>query len=147
MTERSGGCLCGAVRLRAVLSDEVIGACHCIQCQRWTGGGPLLSVPVSAVTFTHEDRIREFSISEWGVRAVCADCGTPLYWRMSDGPVKHVTVGLLDDQTGLAVTEEIFVDYRAPWLDAVPGAAQSTEAEQNALLKAYLDKRAEGSTA
>ncbi|MEL6997871.1 MAG: GFA family protein [Pseudomonadota bacterium] len=144
MMERSGGCLCGAVRLDAVLSKLVIVACHCTQCQRWTGGGPMMSVPVSKVMFADDEKIKEFSISDWGVRAICAQCGTPLYWRMIDGPVKYVTVGLLDDQTGLGITEEIFVDCRAPWLDAMPGATQSTEAEQNALLKAYLNERSTG---
>ena len=46
MGVRTGQCLCGAVKVKADVSHDV-SACHCGQCQRWTGGGPLYSVPLS----------------------------------------------------------------------------------------------------
>ena len=139
MNTRAGKCLCGAVSLSAEIDDPKIDACHCTQCQRWTGGGPLINVRVDSVTFNDDAPIREYSISDWGVRAFCENCGSTLYWRMADGKIKHIAVGLLDDQSGLRLTEEIFVDYRPDWLEPVPGASQSTEAEQFALLQEYLD--------
>ena len=142
MTTRTGSCLCGAITLEAEISDTGIGACHCTQCQRWTGGGPLLSVRVDRLEIEGEKHIREFQLSDWGTRAFCRNCGATLYWRMVDGPIKHIAVGLLDDQSDLRLTEEIFVDYRPDWLVPVEAATQSTEAEQNALLKEYLDKKA-----
>ena len=142
MTQRTGRCLCGAVKVQAVLREPRIGACHCGQCQRWTGGGPLLSVPITDLTIEGQDHIHEFAVSEWGRRAFCRACGSTLFWRMADGPVRNMAVGLLDDQSGLAVTDEIFVDCRAPWLDPVAGATQSTEAEEFAKLRDYLESKA-----
>ncbi len=139
MSTRTGSCLCGAVSLTAKIEDPTLGACHCTQCQRWTGGGPLISFAVASIRFDSETAIREFPVSEWGVRANCKTCGSPLYWRMTDGPIKYITVGVLDDQSDLRLTEEIFVDYRPCWLHPVPEATQSTEAEQHALLQEYLD--------
>ena len=46
MAQRTGQCLCGAVTFTADVGDGVL-ACHCTQCQRWTGGGPYLCVSVS----------------------------------------------------------------------------------------------------
>ena len=39
MERKTGQCLCGAVTFSADVAAE-IQACHCTQCQRWTGGGP-----------------------------------------------------------------------------------------------------------
>lgn len=144
MSERTGSCLCGAVRVRAEISRNDIGACHCQQCQRWTGGGPLLSVRTDSLGLSGEEHIQEFRISEWGVRAFCRECGSNIYWRMADAPPKNIAVGLLDDQTGLKLTEEIFVDCRAPWMSPVDGASQSTETEQLALLDEYMKNKKDG---
>ena len=48
--ERTGGCLCGAIRYRATIDNPRFGACHCPMCRKWTGG-PLLNVRASAITF------------------------------------------------------------------------------------------------
>lgn len=137
MAMRAGGCICGAVTFRAETGDG-INACHCIQCQRWTGGGPYLSVQVRDLEITGEDRVLSYHASTWGERGTCGTCGATLYWRMQGRPLSNVAVGLLDDQSGLSVTTEIFVDHRPDWLKPFPGAAQSTEAQEMAKLQDYL---------
>lgn len=137
MTERTGRCLCGAVQFRGDVAPS-IQACHCVQCQRWTGGGPLLSVRVEGLEMTGETCITAYHASDWGERAFCGTCGATLYWRMRGKPVSYLAVGLLDDQSGLTVTEEIFVDQRPGWLPAWDGATQSTEAEEQAKLQKFL---------
>jgi hypothetical protein len=113
-------------------------ACHCVQCQRWTGGGPLVTARATDLEISGGDRVLAYHASTWGERAVCGTCGSTLYWRMQGKPVASLAVGLLDDQSGLSVTEEIFVDFRPDWLPAFRGASQSTQAEQAAKLDAYL---------
>jgi hypothetical protein len=134
----SGGCLCGAVRVAARLADGRIEACHCGQCRRWTGGGPLFSVRVGDLTVEGADDIAAYHASAWGERAFCRVCGTTPYWRMQGRPVAFVAAGLLDDQSGLTVAEEIFCDLRAPWFPTFAGASQSTEARELARLDACL---------
>ncbi len=138
LLQRSGQCLCGAVTLTATLTKPAIHACHCIQCQRWTGGGPLLVVEVDALEVQTTADPLVFRASEHGERASCSVCGSPLWWKMQTRPVRSVAVGLLDDQSNLSITEEIFVDSRASWLEAHDGASQSTEAEEFAKLDAFL---------
>lgn len=139
MSARTGGCLCGAVRFAADVADE-LQACHCTQCQRWTGGGPLYSVRVKNLDLTGEADINAYHHSEWGERASCRTCGSTLYWRLQGRSVAFVAPGLLDDQSGLTLTEEIFVDDRPEWLPPHAGAAQRTEAEMKAQLAAFLEK-------
>ncbi len=135
--QRAGGCLCGAVRIAAA-ADPAVQACHCVQCQRWTGGGPLLSVRVHDLQITGQDCIGTYHASTWGERAFCKICGSTLYWRMQGKPVAYVALGLFDDQSAFAVREEIFTDHRPGWLPPWAGASQSTEAEEIAKLKSHL---------
>lgn len=140
---RTGSCLCGAVQVSVVLSELSIQACHCAQCRRWTGGSPLFVAPVTkAEIMTTQDPVA-YRHSAWGERVFCATCGSPLYWKMQDGDITHIAVGLLDDQSGLKVTDEIFVDYRPEWQPPWPGASQSTEAEEFAKLDAFLGGEAQ----
>ena len=134
----TGGCLCGAVTVRATLSDPSVQLCHCVQCQRWTGGGPLASVRVSDLDVTGLEGVARYRASAWGERVFCPTCGSTLWWQMQGRPVAFIAVGLLDDQSGLEVRQEIFVDHRPGWLPAWPGAEQSTEAQELEALHAFL---------
>ncbi|MCB2128989.1 MAG: GFA family protein [Rhodobacteraceae bacterium] len=134
---KEGQCLCGAVTFRAECSTG-INACHCIQCQRWTGGGPYLSVQVRNLEISGEERVLAYHASEWGERGVCGTCGSTLFWRMRGRDYSNVAVGLLNDQSGLRVTTEIFVDRRPDWMPPFEGAEQSTEAEEMAKMDAFL---------
>ena len=136
---RSGGCLCGAVRFDCILSEPTLQACHCVQCQRWTGGGPLIVVHVEKLAIADETTIGRFHASDWGERCFCTKCGSTLYWTMKGRATESVGVGLLDDQSGLTMTHEIFVDHRPDWLPEWPDAAQSTEAQEFAKLEDYLE--------
>jgi hypothetical protein len=137
--ERTGGCVCGAVRFTCQLTDTGLQACHCVQCQRWTGGGPLINVHVETLTFEDESAIGTYHASDWGERCFCSKCGSTLCWKMQGKPSRSVAVGLLDDQTELAMSEEIFVDRRPDWLPVWPAAGQSTEAQEIVKLQDYLE--------
>ena len=136
---RSGQCLCGAVRLSAKVSGSGIQACHCKQCQRWTGGGPLLVTRVKGVEVTGEDAIASYHASDHGERGFCRICGTTLLWKLQGRGIAFLPVGLLDDQSGLEISEEIFVDHRPDWLPEWPGTKRHGEAEMQAQLKAFLE--------
>lgn len=136
---KTGRCLCGAVTFRGDVASD-IQACHCLQCQRWTGGGPLYAVRIKEIALEGETEINAYHHSGHGERANCRVCGSVLYWRLQGHGITFVSPGLLDDQTGMSVTEEIFIDGRPDWIAPVPGAAQRTEAEMQAQLREYLEK-------
>ena len=129
---RRGQCLCGAIRVQAEIDSDNINACHCGQCRRWTGGSPYLAVHVSDVEF--DGTPASYRASDWGARLFCAACGTTISWKMQGKPYTNLAVGLFDDQGGLTLGSEIFVDRRAPWQDPIKGASQSTEADEYAKL-------------
>ncbi|MEM7188745.1 MAG: GFA family protein [Pseudomonadota bacterium] len=137
MSRRTGACLCGVVRIDAEIPETTFLACHCVQCQRWTGGGPLYSIKAEAVEIAGADNITEHKASEWGARGFCRVCGSTLYWKMQDRGIDSLAVGVLDDQSDLSLAEEIFVDYRACWMQPEPAASQSTEAQEFQKLADY----------
>lgn len=95
---------------------------------------------VNNLELTGEAKVNAYHHSEWGERATCKTCGSILFWKLQGRPIGFVAVGLLDDQSRLALTEEIFVDYRPDWLPAFAGAKQRTEAEMKAELSAFLEQ-------
>jgi len=115
--DREGGCLCGAVRFRARLTETSFGACHCPMCRKWTGSALLgITVPEGNVDWTGIEHVARRQSSAWGERAWCADCGSALWFRVTvDGPYAgnvELPVGLFDDANGLVLTNEIYIDHK-----------------------------------
>lgn len=141
MKHSKAHCLCGSVQMTLSLKSQDIHACHCQQCQRWTGGGPLFVAPVDNLSISGREHIGSYHASEHGERGFCQRCGTTLYWAMRGSDPKFVPVGLLEDQTNLKVSEEIFVDHRPSWLPEFEGASQSTESQELQQLQKYLAEK------
>lgn len=136
-----GQCLCGAVSFAAETVSDEVEACHCNECQRWTGGGPLYSVRADGVVVTGGENIRRYNHSAWGERATCAVCGSTLFWNIQGRKISFLALGVIDDRKSKKVKTEIFIDHRPDWLPPHPGALQRTEAEMVADLNAYLAKK------
>ena len=115
--ERSGGCLCGAVRFKATLTSTNFGACHCPMCRKWTGSALLgMTVPAANVVWTGAEHIAKRQSSGWGERAWCAECGSPVWFRVTvDSPYSgsfELPIGSFDDANGLTMTNEIYIDHK-----------------------------------
>jgi hypothetical protein len=126
---RTGQCLCGAVQFTCRTPEARLQACHCVQCQRWTGGGPLIVAHVVDLVIADDATVGRYHASAWGERCFCTNCGSTLYWCNKGQQPSAVAVGLLDDQRGLSMRDEIFVDHRPDWLPLWPAASQSSQEE------------------
>lgn len=146
---RSGGCLCGAVRFTATLPGANFGACHCPMCRRWTGSALLgMSVPTDQIDWTGDAHIATRQTSGWAMRAWCRECGSGLYFRVTaPGPYAHLTelpIGLLDDASGLQMTNEIYIDQK-PDSFAYAGAGRNVMTRADCIAKfAVLGSEGEG---
>lgn len=126
---REGGCLCGAVRFRADVRQHAFNACSCASCRRW-GTGPFMAVHCVDVAFEGEP-VR-FRSSDWAERGFCAACGSNLFYRVLSWEETEfdLSVGALDDQSGLAVTGEIFCDNN-PGIYALSGLSSQLNEEES----------------
>ena len=115
-----GRCLCGAVRYSFDAPPLAIVACHCRDCQKFSGATNLLTVYAPRKAFVHEhgelDRYRKLGDS--GNEADyfrCAGCGC----RVWHEPLKatHLTMvaaGTLDDPSWAIPVAHIWVSRAAP---------------------------------
>ncbi|MGB0505029.1 MAG: GFA family protein [Pikeienuella sp.] len=133
---KSGACLCGAVTVSAKLNGAV-QACHCQQCQTWTGGGPYYVARGEGFQIKGEENIKRYRSSEWAERAFCGKCGTTLFWQMTDQPLGGLAAGLFAGNKGepgatdaaLTMKREIFTDIRPAWVPISDAPEQWTEGE------------------
>jgi hypothetical protein len=115
--EREGGCLCGAVRFTARLTGTNFGVCHCPMCRKWTGSALLgITVPLGNVEWRGAEHISKRQSSAWGERAWCRECGSHLWFRVTVegkyGGNVELPVGTFDDENGLQMTNEIYIDHK-----------------------------------
>src|SRR5262245_19171739 len=116
-----GACLCGRIEYE-VRGAEVMGACHCTRCQRWTGGAGSTVVVVEPQSFEvtkGKDLLKTFEEKGFATRAFCGNCGSGIY--ADAGKKLYVAAGGLKDvkmKTGF----HIQVAYKAPW-DEIGGSA------------------------
>lgn len=129
MVQKTGQCLCGAVRFEIDLEDRAYGACHCGMCRRWAGG-PFFAVEVHEVKILNgADRARAFKSSDWASRVHCEACGGNLWYRLDVAGIYAVSVGALDDQSDMTLREEIYIDCKPAGYALAGDTTKKTEAE------------------
>lgn len=128
MSKASGACLCGAVSFKAENPKSGHGICHCRMCQRWTGG-PLFTTTVEKVEFEESGDLKRFASSDWAERGFCSRCGSTLFFRYIPHDMYFLSIGAFDDVTQFKLTEEIFIDKKAPGYDFVGDHPRLTEKE------------------
>ena len=117
-----GACLCGRVHYE-VHGPELMAACHCTRCQRWTGAAGSTVVIVDPKNFKvtkGQDVMKTFHEDGFATRAFCGNCGSGIY---ADGGKKlYVGAGGLKDlKTRIGL--HIQVAHKAHW-DEIGGSAK-----------------------
>ena len=113
----SGQCLCGAVRyeIRGSLSDP--HACHCNQCRRQSGHHTVTThVKRTNFSLTEERGLTWYRSSPIAERGFCAECGSSLFWD-DGGEDVYISVGSLNQPTGLTLAKHIFVDEKGDYYE------------------------------
>ncbi|MGH1464670.1 MAG: GFA family protein [Cognatishimia sp.] len=130
----TGGCLCGAVRYTLREKPKETNACHCEMCRRWSGG-VFMSVRSRAedVTLEGQDHMGRFKSSDWAERCFCTQCGSVLFYHVTAEGGFHdhhyFGFGTLDDQSGIPLTNESFIDKKSDGFAFSGKHSTMTEAE------------------
>jgi len=138
----AGGCQCGAVRYR--LDGEPSGAnvCHCRMCQK-ASGGPFMAfagLRLDQLVWTR-GKPKVFTSSAIAERGFCAECGTPLTYRLLDRDRIAVTIGSLDAPAVVAPARQFGVESKLSWLDGVVALPAQTTSDWLKLDDAGLGNR------
>ena len=121
MTKWAGGCMCGTVRFRLDSEPFDAGWCHCRTCQLNSGSPATVfaSVPAGDYVFTQgESAVRRVRSSDFGHRAFCGNCGTPLYMKDDHQPKSvDFSVATLDEPGRVRPGFHIFWSSRLSWFE------------------------------
>lgn len=125
---RTGRCLCGKVTFEADTGAR-FNICYCKMCQRWSAGA-FMGVPTTGFRVTDgAEALTIAKTSDWANRAFCTDCGSNIYYHARDAGAPTVTLGSLDDTSGLAATRQYFIDAKPEGFTIAEETTMMTEAE------------------
>ena len=121
-----GGCQCGAVRYRLNAAPLAVYACHCKDCQRFSGTTHTLSMVIRAtdgqITTGALHGFDKLADSGRTVRMLgCTACGTKI-WNVPLATPEYLVLkpGTLDDISWIEPIGAIWTDSRAPWVEIDP---------------------------
>ena len=118
-----GGCQCGAVRYRLKARPLGAYACHCKDCQRFSGTTHTLSMVVNAGDIELiKGALRGFDKAADSGRTVrmlgCIDCGTKVWNEPLSSPgLLILKPGTLDDASWAEPVGNIWTDRALPWVE------------------------------
>ena len=118
-----GGCQCGAVRYLLKAAPLGVYACHCKDCQRWSGAAYQLSMVVNAGDLEHlaGDLVGFEKHADSGrtVRIMrCSRCQTNVWNEPLATPaIRVLKPGTLDDASWARPVGNIWTDRALPWVE------------------------------
>lgn len=129
--EHAGGCVCGAVRFKAMAEPLRVTICHCLWCQRRTGTafGTEVVFNDADVAFSGTKPTRYRHVSDesgrWLDVEFCPTCGSNLGFTLEAAPgIRGVPAGTFDDPSFLSpdrqTTRQVFTRSRRSWADPSP---------------------------
>lgn len=129
--ERTGGCVCGAVRFRATGEPLRVTICHCTWCQRRTGTafGTEVVFDSAQVEITGREIARYRHVSDesgrWLDIEFCSRCGSNLGFTLEAAPgLRALPAGTFDDPSWIDPSRvkfrHVYVRSRRKWPDVSP---------------------------
>jgi hypothetical protein len=119
MSERTGGCLCGAVRYRLTAEPVASRICWCRNCQYIASNGTVSAIFPSAsieISGTPGEHVSGADSGNQVRRRFCTQCGSHLF-ADSTGRVglTVVRLGTLDDPSSVLPTANIWSTSAPQW--------------------------------
>ncbi|WP_416194983.1 GFA family protein [Sphingopyxis sp.] len=117
----TGGCRCGAVRYEVESETQLpVYACHCHQCQRWSGSAFSLQALAREGALAVAGPIIVYEIGTGdsiAMQRICATCHTRIYNTNTRRPgLAIIRAGTLDQTAELDCRAHIYVAYKQDWI-------------------------------
>lgn len=127
----TGRCLCGAIQYEIAQAPEMMGVCHCKNCQRQAGSAysTLAGVPVDGFALKQgELKLYEDSDTKSGAtveRYFCGNCGSPIYSAVPSFPDQiFLKTGTMDDTSAFAPQFHAWCSTKQDWVQLEDGVPQ-----------------------
>jgi len=119
MTERTGGCLCGAIRYRITAEPVVSRICWCRDCQHIASNGTVNAIFPSAsieISGTPAEYVSAADSGNHVRRRFCQTCGSHLFADSTGrAGLTVVRMGTLDDPSSVRPVANIWAGSAPAW--------------------------------
>jgi len=129
--QRSGGCLCGAVRYEVAGPLRDVVNCHCSRCRRTHGHVGAYTEAASGALILLEDRGLTWYVVDGRERGFCRECGASLFWRRPGAATTSIAAGTLDDSTGLRTVAHIYVASKGDYYEITDSLPRYPESDDD----------------
>ncbi len=130
-----GGCSCGAVRYRMTPPPMIVHCCHCLDCQRLSGGGFAVNILIETDRVELLSGELETTASATGsgreqIIKRCPHCRVAVWSHYPGGRdrLAFVRAGTLDEPSAITPDVHIYTRSKLPWV-ALPEGALAFEAD------------------
>jgi hypothetical protein len=116
-----GGCSCGAVRYRLASEPLIVHCCHCLNCQRQTGGAFAINLVIETgrvELLAGEPQPVDVPRDDGSMQRIyrCPDCQVAVYSEYTRPEFLFVRAGTLDEPRGIAPDVHIFTKSKVDWV-------------------------------
>lgn len=119
--QRSGKCYCGAVQYETKNEWTGVINCHCKDCQQLHGiYNPMVAGSIGDITFTKDDGLEWYQSSEKAERGFCKVCGSAMFKRVEGEDKFLISVGNLDDTSGLKTIKNVWLEGKGGYYVVPP---------------------------
>ena len=124
--EREGGCSCGAVRYRLTSEPMFVHCCHCLNCQRQTGGAFVINLLIEAdrvQLLSGEPQPVDVPRDDGSAQRIyrCPTCQVAMFSEYGRPEVRFVRAGTLDEPASVAPDAHIYTRSKLPWVTIPEG--------------------------
>jgi hypothetical protein len=127
MLSRTASCSCRQLRIQVEGEPLGVGLCHCLACQRRTGGVFAALASFSAPFKVFGTATEYVRVGDQGARFIfrfCPNCGTTIFHTEDeddDDQSVSVAVGAFADPSFPAPQLSVYDSRRHPWFQLPPG--------------------------
>ena len=120
MIKVTGTCHCGAISIDASVEETRMIACHCSDCQQFSGA-PFRPVVIASgdevqLSGTPREYAKTADSGNVRLQGFCGDCGTQLYAVDQEKTMYNIRTGWLDQRDQLVPKMHIFGSSSPDWL-------------------------------
>jgi hypothetical protein len=119
---RIARCCCGSLHLDVTGEPAIVGACHCMECQRRTGSALSIAAlfPKAQVHIEGPRKLYQRG-SDSGQKVefqFCPNCGSTVFWHVEFAPdLVAIAFGAFADQSLPSPTVSIWEATKYPWVN------------------------------
>ncbi len=123
-----GSCLCGSVAFTIDSTLSTPLACHCGQCRKQSGHiWASVATHENNLHFTASDTLGWYRASGIAKRGFCSNCGSFLFWQHNDEDKIAVSMGSLNEPTGLTLGRHVFAADKGDYYDITDDLPQEAQ--------------------